>query len=169
MKKGMVFRKSSKKVDSDKAGDSESVRAAAITLLAKRDFASGELRQKLTAKGYDAAVVGETIAELVESRALNDARFAENFVTYHANRGQGPVRIASDLKNLGLASDLIHEALGAGPDWRVLARDTRIRRFGAATPEEWSEKSRQARFLQYRGFSSDHIRSALGPDFNPDE
>jgi SOS response regulatory protein OraA/RecX len=36
-------------------------------------------------------------------------------------------------------------------------------------PESWSDKARQARFLQYRGFSSDHIRFALGSDFDPDD
>jgi regulatory protein len=35
-------------------------------------------------------------------------------------------------------------------------------------PESWPEKARQARFLQYRGFSSDHIRAALGADFDSD-
>jgi len=45
----------------------------------------------------------------------------------------------------------------------------RARRFGAEVPADWREKARQARFLQYRGFSADHIRSALGAsDFETD-
>ena len=48
------------------------------------------------------------------------------------------------------------------------AREARIRRFGPEVPLERAQKVRQARFLQYRGFSSDHIRSALGPDFDLD-
>jgi len=31
-------------------------------------------------------------------------------------------------------------------------------------PKRWPEKAREARFLQYRGFSTDHIRSALGAE-----
>ena len=42
------------------------------------------------------------------------------------------------------------------------------RRFGADLPDTWPEKAKQARFLQYRGFSGDQIRAALGPDFDPD-
>jgi regulatory protein len=145
------------------------VRTSAVTLLARRDFASSELTQKLIAQGYDRNLVAETVQELSDGRILNDQRYSENFVSYHADRGQGPLRIASDLRDLGLKEELIDAALASGPDWRALAREVRIRKFGLEAPDSWAEKSRQARFLQYRGFSADHIRSAIGPDFDPDE
>jgi regulatory protein len=137
-------------------------------MLARRDFASGELREKLVSRGYDATLAAEAVAELVAGGIVNDARFAENFVSYHADRGQGPVRIAADLKGLGIPDATIDAALQSGPDWRALAREARIRKFGLPEPEGWSDKGKQARFLQYRGFSSDHIRAAIGPDFDPD-
>jgi regulatory protein len=141
---------------------------AAIALLARRDFATGELRQKLGSQGYDAAVAAAVVAELTDARALDDGRYAENYVAYHSGRGHGPVRIGADLRSLGVPADLIAAALATGPDWRELARAIRIRKFGAEPPEEWTEKTRQARFLQYRGFSSDHIRAATGADFDAD-
>ncbi len=155
-------------LDPEHAADPRRVRAAAVEMLARRDFASGELREKLISQGYDAALAAEAVAELAAGGIVNDARFAENFVSYHAERGQGPVRIAADLKSLGLPEATIDAALQSGPDWRALAREARIRRFGLAEPESWAEKGKQARFLQYRGFSSDHIRAAIGPDFDPD-
>jgi regulatory protein len=151
-----------------KARDPEAARTSAITLLARRDFASGELRLKLESQGYDKAVIAAVIAELTEERALDDARYAEHYVAYHAERGQGPLRIAADLRSLGVPDALIDGALAAGPDWRTLAREVRTRKFGAESPEDWTEKTRQARFLQYRGFSSDHIRAATGADFDAD-
>ncbi|MGH8149776.1 MAG: regulatory protein RecX [Steroidobacteraceae bacterium] len=117
----------------------------------------------------DSALVTTALAELTAEHALDDARYAGNYVAYHAARGQGPVRIAADLKALGLPGELIDSALEAGPDWRALARQARVRKFGPDAPGNWAEKGRQARFLQYRGFSSDHIRSALGPDFTAEE
>jgi regulatory protein len=141
---------------------------AAVSLLARRDFASGELVQKLGSQGYDAAVAATVVADLIETRALDDGRYAENYVAYHSGRGHGPVRIGADLRSMGVATDLIQAALATGPDWRELARAIRIRKFGSEPPEEWTEKTRQARFLQYRGFSSDHIRAATGADFDPD-
>jgi regulatory protein len=151
-----------------KAHDPEAARATAVYLLARRDFASGELRQKLGSQGYDAAVAAAVVAELVEERLLDDARYAENYVAYHAGRGQGPLRIGADLRSLGVPATLVDGALDAGPDWRQLARTIRIRKFGEIPAEDWTEKTRQARFLQYRGFSSDHIRAATGADFDPD-
>jgi regulatory protein len=148
--------------------DVAGARAAAIALMARRDYASGELRDRLERKGFDRSVVEAAIAELVDERALDDTRYATNYVSYHAGRGQGPLRIAADLSAMGLPSQLIDVAVAAGPDWRVAARELRLRRFGAEPPADWPEKARQARFLQYRGFSSDHIRSALGADFDLD-
>jgi regulatory protein len=155
-------------LEPEQAADPQRIRAAAVELLARRDFASGELRDKLTSQGYDKDLVAEAVGELAAGGIVDDARYAENFVAYHGDRGQGPVRIAADLRALGLTAEAIDLALQAGPDWRLRAREARIRKFGPETPESWAEKARQGRFLQYRGFSSDHIRAALGPDFDPD-
>jgi len=151
-----------------KAHDPEAARMTAVALLARRDFASGELRQKLGSQGYDATVAAAVVAELIEERALDDARYAENYVAYHAGRGQGPVRIGADLRSLGVPGTVIEAALSTGPDWRQLARTVRTRKFGDEPPAEWTEKTRQARFLQYRGFSSDHIRAATAAEPDPD-
>jgi len=151
-----------------KSRDPESARSVAIALLARRDYASGELRSRLKRKGFDATVVETTIRELVEERALNDERYAANYVSYHAARGCGPLRISAELRAMELPAELVENALAGGPDWRSLAKDVRVRKFGTDPPPDWPEKARQARFLQYRGFSSDHIRLALGADFDLD-
>jgi regulatory protein len=164
----MTFRRKRKSVTTEQAGDSVAARSAAIGLLAQRDFATGELRGRLERKGFEAGAVASAVAELVEERALNDARYAANYVSYEAARGHGPVRIAAELKALELPGELIETALAAGPDWRALARGACQRKFGPDPPADWTEKARQARFLQYRGFSSDHIRSAIGADFDLD-
>jgi regulatory protein len=162
------FGRKRKSVGAEEAHDPAAARSAAVTLLARRDFASAELRGWLERKGFAAAVVASTIAELVEERALNDDRYVANYVSYEAARGHGPVRIAAQLKALELPDGLIEAALANGPEWRALARELRERKFGLIQPSDWAEKARQARFLQYRGFSSDHIRSALGADFDLD-
>jgi regulatory protein len=164
----VAFGKKRHSVDAAGLADPGTARSAAIALLARRDFSSGELRGRLARKGFDAGVVADTIAELIEERALNDSRYAVNYVRYEAARGHGPVRIRAELKALELSDELIEAALAEGPDWRVLALEVRVRKFGPDPPSQWPEKARQARFLQYRGFSSDHIRSALGADFDLD-
>lgn len=148
--------------------DGPGARGFALRLLSRRDYASGELRERLKRRGVSDDVAASVIAELMEERMLDDERFAHNFVSYRAARGEGPVRIKAELQALGLPGELIEGAVAGGADWRLLARDVRMRKFGPGTPESWPEKARQARFLQYRGFSIDHIRSALDADFDLD-
>lgn len=145
-----------------------------MALLARRDHASAELAGKLRERGFDSAVIDPLIVELRERRLLDDERYAGHFVAYHRARGQGPMRIRRELQQVGVASDLAELALDAAGDWSALARSARARRFGSKVPASWSDKARQARFLQYRGFSSDHIRLALdsdlvGSDFETDD
>ncbi len=163
-----------RRLKADSAGakspsDRKDVRLAAVALLARRDFASGELAARLQADGYPDSAVAAVIADLTAGGILDDSRFATQYVAYHAERGQGPRRIAMDLAKRGIGPSQIEAALAAGPDWAARAREVRIRRFGLVPPESWAEKAKQGRFLQYRGFSSDHIRSALGPDFESED
>src|ERR1700704_2360710 len=78
--------------NADQRADPAAVQAGAVTLLARRDFASAELRAKLRSQGFDEGVAGEVIAGLAARGVLDDRRFAENYVNWHAGRGQGPIR-----------------------------------------------------------------------------
>jgi regulatory protein len=42
-----------------------------------------------------------------------------------------------------------------------LAREVRLKRFGPTPPENFKERARQMRFLQYRGFELTQINGAL--------
>ena len=130
-------------------------------MLARRDYSSGELRAKLRARGYDEALVGTVLADLAERRLIDDVRYAASYVHCHAERGQGPQRIKRDLAEFDLDQELIETAVSER-DWSRQAREVRIRKFGLEVPVDWAAKAKQSRFLQYRGFSADHIRSALG-------
>jgi regulatory protein len=153
----------------ERAADAAAVGAGAVALLARRDYSSAGLRQRLVSQGFEAAAVQRVLEELIERRYLDDERYAAQYVSYHAARGQGPRRIGRELAAEGLDEELIAGALATIADWVALARELRIRRFGLAAPASWQERARQARFLLYRGFSTDHIRSALGPDFPTSE
>jgi regulatory protein len=135
----------------------------AYALLSRRDHAVAELASRLVDKGHAGPVVASLMASLQERGYLNDERFAAHFVSAHAARGHGPQRIRRELENLGVGSEWVAAALAGGHDWVDLARSLRRRRFGPEAPASWPEKARQMRFLQYRGFSPDHIQSALGP------
>ena len=157
-----------KRLPAAELSDAAAAERVAVGLLARRDYACGELAAKLGERGFTTPAIHALIEELRARGLLDDARYAGHFVQYHLSRGQGPVRIRRDLGQAGVAAMSIDAALAAVSDWAEIARQVRRRRFGAKAPASWSEKGRQARFLQYRGFTNDHIRSALGPDFDPD-
>jgi regulatory protein len=148
--------------------DARAARVAALDALARRDHASEDLRRKLTEKGYDAEVVARLIDALRAEKLLDDHRYTENFVAFHAARGQGPLRVRAELRRHGLEGMLVEECLGAFPDWIVHLRSARQKRFGAKLPDTHAERQRQARFLGYRGFTSAQIRTALGFDIDVD-
>ena len=144
--------------------DERAVRTAALALLAGRDFTRQELAERLSRRGYRAALVQAAVAGLVAENLLREERFVEQFVTQHSGRGRGPMRIRQELRQRGIDSETIDTALTVGDvDWTASARAARRGRFGTALPADRRERAKQARFLQYRGFSSDQIRAALGP------
>jgi regulatory protein len=141
---------------------------AALDALARRDHASGELRRKLRDKGFDAALVDELIEKLRAERLIDDRRFLENFVAYHAARGQGPHRVRADLRKLGIGSAESEASLEAYPDWSTQLKRARQKKFGTSLPTNYADRQRQARFLAYRGFTGAQIREALGLDTDLD-
>jgi regulatory protein len=148
--------------------DARAARAAALDALARRDYSIEELRRKLQEKGYDATVVAPLLEALRAEKLLDDRRYTENFVAYHAVRGQGPLRIGADLRRRGLPGSLVEECLEGYPDWIVHLRKARAKKFGAGLPSHYADKQRQAKFLGYRGFTSAQIRMALGFDIDLD-
>jgi regulatory protein len=111
------------------------------------------------------SLVAEVLDELTAEGLQSDVRFAEAFVQARVGRGQGPVRIRMELERRGVSGDTLENALeDSETDWPKLAGAVRRKRFGGEPPGDFRERARQMRFLQYRGFTADHIRGALGDD-----
>lgn len=155
-----------------------SPRHVAMDVLAYRDHSRLELEEKLTKKLSARIEAGEVqpedIADLLDSLVadglLNEPRFAESFINGRVRKGQGPVRIRRDLGQKGLAQPVLEQAFAAiVVDWLALATTVRHKKFGEGKPADYKARARQVRFLQYRGFSGEQIRSAfddLGESFD---
>jgi len=144
-----------------------SARNQAMNWLARREYSQAELRARLAERDFTQEQIEVAVAGLVADGLQSDERFAESFVAVRMRKGQGPVRIRMELKRRGLAGELIRRYLDVGSQtWANLASEVRQRKFGANMPDDFSEKARQMRFLEYRGFTGDQIRSAVGDDFD---
>lgn len=146
-------------------GSGASPRNVAMNLLARREHAVAELCSKLAARGFSPEDIDAAVAKLAAEGLVSDDRFAESFVASRMRKGHGPVRIRMDLQQRGVSPELIDMHLDPrSPEWRRLACEVRVKKFGDGIPAEFKERARQMRFLEYRGFSSAHIRSAMEDD-----
>jgi len=149
--------------------DATGCKRTALELLARREHSRRELTRKLSARGFPDEVIAEALDELERSGALADARFTDTFVRSRVAKGQGPQRIRSELAQRGIGDAEADAVLrGAEVDWLETIRSVRRKRFGPELPRDYAERARQARFLQYRGFSSEQIRAALELDGDSD-
>ncbi len=143
--------------------DPVATRKKAMDYLARREYAAGELRDKLARAGFDAGLAAAVVGELAADDLQSDERFLEAFLHSRVRQGKGPIRIRAELCERGIPAATAESAVaGSGYDWRGQAVEVRVRKFGAALPVEFVEKARQMRFLQYRGFGPEQIRAALG-------
>ena len=135
-------------------------RNKAMNLLARREHSAHELIQKLARKGLPAELADDLIATLQANNLQSDHRYAEAQVRVGIAKGQGPLRIAQHLKQNRVDESLIHALLYQQSfDWYAQAKAVKVKRFGEDMPEAFQERAKQQRFLQYRGFSSEHIAS----------
>lgn len=136
---------------------------SAIYSLAMREHSRRELYQKLKKKKYVEGVdLEQLLDELEHSNYLCEARFTESFIRYRASRGQGSIKISSELNNRGIKSSMISCALKISKiDWYKLAQEQLEKKFGYSKPYDFSEKAKRMRFLSMRGFSSDVIYNII--------
>ena len=155
----------SRGIDAVEAVTFTSVYNASLGLLASREHSAGELRVKLKQKYPDGEMHLDGVLERLQEVGLqDDERFAEMFVRYKANKGQGPTKIRHQLRSKSVDGTVISAALSdPSYDWSELARAVSQKKFGASGGERLSpkERARRQRFLQGRGFGYEHIASAL--------
>ena len=140
-------------------------RIAAMRLLTRREHSSQELKQKLVYKGYAPALIDKLIQDLRQEGLLSDERFAESYIRSRVSRGYGPARIRQELRQRGTNEEIIDATLKDNDNqWFELARNVRQKKFGMNIPQNLKEKLKQQQFLQYRGFSQQHMKFAFTED-----
>jgi regulatory protein len=137
-------------------------RKKAMDYLARREYGRHELERKLAKAGFDPDVAIAAVGQLHSDGLQDDRRFVESFARSRISQGKGPVRILQELGQRGIDSHLIEEVLAElSVDWFALAREVRHKKFGLAEPENFKEKAKQMRFLQYRGFEQSQLQAAF--------
>ena len=153
------------------AGDERAARTAALDASAPAgDFASAELAATGSLRrGLRGRAVVESVIAALEAQRLFERRrrFARSISSsYHARRGQGPLRIRAELRERAAwIAGRCEEALeagrrGLGTSWPATRG---AGKFGAEPSGGLPRAAQQTRFCNTGAFPHDHIRSALGP------
>ncbi len=139
-----------------------SLMARGLDALSRREYSRDELSRKLMyslADGETPDDVTDVIAELEKRGYLSNERYAAGRVRTRSVR-YGNRRLAAELKQQGVESEAIAEALSEAEPEIDRARAVWERKFGDP-PADYKEKCRQVRFLAARGFSFDVINRVL--------
>ncbi|GEA52377.1 regulatory protein RecX [Vibrio inusitatus NBRC 102082] len=137
----------------------------ALDLLSRCEYGRYELQQKLLNKGFELSDIDEAVEFCREHHYLDDLRYTKDQIKQHVEKGHGERRIRQDLHIKHVRNEVIDQALAEEPQhWFELAKLS-INKYFEENPTSGScEYSKQVRFLQYRGFSSEQIQYALNPE-----
>lgn len=135
----------------------------AVRMLARREHSAFELRRKLQQRNFVETDIEQAIEQLGQEGLLSDQRFAEAYIYMRKNKGYGPVRIALELKERGVAEDDFRPYLYADDlDWSAALDAAYEKKYGHRSCDDYQEKARRTRYLQYRGFALDEINELFG-------
>ena len=136
------------------------MRQRALEYLGKREYSYAELGQKLKAYADETDDIPALLEDFKKRGWLSDARFAEQIVHARSHKF-GSAKIAHELREKGVADELIAEAVSQVKENELEnAREVWRKKYDAA-PASRDEWTRQARFLQSRGFGFDVIKKVL--------
>ena len=138
----------------------EELRQRALGWLARRDYSRLELQRRLMQAGGDADAVAALLDDFCDRGWLSDLRFAESRTQARQAR-TGTRRIANELRELGVADDIIQQTLAPlRDDEFARARTLWQKKFGRLAADA-GERARQYRFLLSRGFPPDVVRRVV--------
>lgn len=93
--------------------DSERAYVVGLKLLATRELAEAQLRERLARRRFESGDVDAAVTRLRSERALDDSRTAAAYARTEANvRGRGRLRVLRRLQSMGIAPEIARAAVG---------------------------------------------------------
>jgi len=135
-----------------------SAKSVAVRLLSRREHSAVEIRDKLLKRDFEESEIDQVILELKEGGWLSDERFAEAYIRMRQLKGFGPIRIAIELNERGVKESIVDEYLHTDDEnWLQILEQQYLKKYRNKPIEDYNDKAKRIRFLQYRGFSLDNI------------
>jgi len=135
-----------------------SINEVAVGLLARREHSVLEIRQKLKQRSFSDNEIEQSIERLLANNLLSEERFTETYINMRKHRGFGPLRIANELRERGVDTDLIDVFMDKeNNEWRSVMHQQYQKKYGDRPVDEYAEQVKRSRYLQGRGFPLDWV------------
>jgi regulatory protein len=135
-----------------------SAKSVAVRLLSRREHSAYEIRDKLVKREFDEKEIEQAIVELITGGWLSDERFTEAYIRMRQLKGFGPIRIAIELNERGVKESIVAQYLHAQDvHWFDSLQQQYKKKYKNKAVEDYNDKAKRIRFLQYRGFTLDAI------------
>jgi len=141
----------------------------ALVLLGQRELSGAELKARLLRRGCAADAVDDALSRLTRDHTLDDRRVARAAARVEAQiRGRGPARVRQKLLSLGIAPNVVQEAVADAfldVDEAALLEQALARRLRGKTLDDLDDRGRArlVRSLVGQGFSAGAVmKKVLG-------
>ncbi|MGB0496137.1 MAG: regulatory protein RecX [Kangiellaceae bacterium] len=143
---------------------------SACRMLGIREHSEKQLRVKLRNKGFTSEDIDLAIKFLFEQDWLSNERFCEAFIRSRVAKGQGRKRIEFELQQNGIGQALINLTLSElDIDWQHECSRVLEKKIATTCKEKevkFEEKIKIERFMRYKGFEPEQIKSAFASSSN---
>ena len=138
-------------------------RDKAFDMLSRKPYSRKELSDKLSKSGYDKAIVFEVAEELESLGYINDADYAALFLEHCLSKMWGKKKIRFEMKQKGLADEIIAEAIGSLDEENTEEEmtDMILARYRGEDLTDMKTKARITRYFASRGFDFALIDKAI--------
>jgi regulatory protein len=137
--------------------------AYALNLLSRRSYTEAEIRERLGRKGAVARVVDETIAKLADYRLIDDATYAQAYVSTNSRR-KGSLALRLELRRKGVPEELAVsslEPLDSATERESASSLLQRNAWRFQTDDGRRNRARAFAFLARRGFPAGVVTAVL--------
>jgi regulatory protein len=143
----------------------ESAYIAALTMLARRELSTTQVRQRLARRKYSSEDIDAAVERLTADRSLDDARVAGAIARSQLSlKKRGRLRVRREIEAAGISRTLADRAIAEafdGVDAEALLESALDRRLGAKAIDDDRAAARLYRYLIGQGFDAERVGAAI--------
>jgi regulatory protein len=146
----------------EKITEPDKLRSRALYWISRKEYSIKALYEKLEGICDDEIMVADLMEDFIQRDWVNNERFMASFTRLKMNSGLGQMRIKRELTQQGIKESDVNMYFEASEfDWFEQALNTYQKKYGDSPCEDYKERAKRFRFMQYRGFNSDQIKYAM--------